>query len=188
MIEPPRPRRFVGHEGVLHQDLASRVPDLVEIVWLPIFIAEIMIGRAAARSPVGAFQDLAPAERNWKILGWSCALASLLILSYYSVVAGWSLNYTLMSLLNFTKGKSADEISSTFDLLYVAGDMNLLWNFIFLGLTTAIVFRGIRKGIEFWSKILMPFLFIILVALFIYGTTLDGFSEAFSFIFSPDAS
>ncbi len=157
------------------------------LIGVPIFMAELLLGRTAARAPVGTFHDLAPPrEKNWKILGWSCAFASLLILSYYSVVAGWALNYTLMSLLNFTKGKSSAEISDAFNLLYTAGDINLLWNFLFIGLTTAIVFRGIRKGIEFWSKILMPALLVILLGLFIYSTTLEGFSEAFSFIFRPN--
>ena len=93
-----------------------------------------------------------------------------------------------MSLLNFTAGKSADQISGTFDTLYASGQINVFWNFCFVGITSAIVYRGIRKGIEFWSKILMPVLFVILVGLFIYSTTLSGFSEAFSFIFYPDPS
>ncbi|HEY4831153.1 MAG TPA: sodium-dependent transporter, partial [Waddliaceae bacterium] len=157
-------------------------------IGVPIFMAELLIGRSASRAPVGAFAELSGSQRNWRMLGWSCGLATLLILSYYSVVAGWALNYALMSLLNFTQGKTPEEISQVFDLLYTAGDINLLWNFLFLGITTGIVYRGIRKGIEFWSKMLTPALMIILVILFLYATTLEGFSQAFSFIFRPDVS
>jgi neurotransmitter:Na+ symporter, NSS family len=157
-------------------------------IGIPIFMAELLIGRSASRAPVGAFEELAGTHKNWRMLGWSCALATLLILSYYSVVAGWALNYALMSLLHFTQGKTPSQISQIFDLLYSAGDINLLWNLLFLGITTAIVLRGIREGIEFWSKILTPALLIILVLLFIYATTLEGFSQAFLFVFRPDVS
>lgn len=158
------------------------------LIGVPIFMAELLIGRAASRAPVGTFGALASKRPEWRLLGWSCAFATLLILSYYSVVAGWALNYTLMSLLNFSKGKSPAEISETFNVLYTSGDINLLWNFLFLGLTTGIVFRGVRKGIELWSKILTPALLLLLILLFAYATTLEGFPEAFLFIFKPDAS
>lgn len=155
-------------------------------IGVPIFVAELLIGRSSSRAPVGAFENLAGLHKTWRLLGWSCSLATLLILSYYSVVAGWALNYALMSLLHFTQGKTPEQISGVFDLLYSAGDINLLWNFLFMGLTTAIVYRGIRQGIEFWSKILTPALLVILVLLFLYATTLKGFPEAFSFVFRPD--
>lgn len=158
------------------------------LIGIPIFVAELMLGRKSSLSPVGALGELVPTKPGWRFLGWSCALSSFLILSYYTVVSGWALNYALMSLLDFSNGKSSEEIASTFTTLYHSGDINLFWNFLFLGITTAIVYRGIRKGIEFWSKILLPLLFLILVALFIYATTLDGFGEAFSFIFKPDLS
>lgn len=155
------------------------------IIGVPIFMAELLIGRNSGRAPVGAFAELSGLQKNWRIIGWSCGLATLIILSYYSVVAGWALNYVLMSLLNYTQGKTPDEIANVFNTLYKAGGIDLLWNFLFLGLTTAIVYRGIRKGIEFWAKILMPALLAILILLFLYATTLQGFSEAFFFIFKP---
>lgn len=158
------------------------------LIGVPIFMAELLIGRAAGKAPVGAFGTLGNKRPEWRILGWSCVLATLIILSYYSVVAGWALNYTLMSLLHFSKGKTPEEIAGVFDILYTAGGINLLWNFLFLGLTTGIVYRGIRKGIELWSTILTPALLVLLLGLFAYATTLSGFPQAFSFVFSPDAS
>ncbi|MCH9626212.1 MAG: hypothetical protein S4CHLAM123_14050 [Chlamydiales bacterium] len=156
------------------------------LIGVPIFMAELMIGRSSNRAPVGAFSELHPMQKNWRIIGWSCAFVSLLILSYYCVVAGWALNYVLMSLLNFTHGKSADQVADVFNTLYKAGEINLFWTLIFLGLTTGIVIRGIRQGIEFWSKILTPALLVMLILLFIYATTLPGFGEAFSFVFKPN--
>ncbi len=158
------------------------------LIGVPIFMAELMIGRSAKKAPVGAFTELGGIRKYWRFVGWSCVFVTFLITSYYSVVAGWSLNYTLMSLLHFSAGKTPEEISNVFDILYKAGDINLLWTFLFIGITTAIVYRGVRKGIEFWAKILTPALLVILVLLFLYSTTLSGFSEAFFFIFSPDAT
>lgn len=158
------------------------------LIGVPIFMAELLIGRSAQQAPVRAFAELAKLQKNWRFVGWLCVLASFLILSFYAVVSGWALNYTFLSLLNFSAGKTSDQIRDVFDILYKAGSINLLWTFLFIGLTTAIVYRGIRKGIEFWSKILMPVLLIILLLLFFYGMTLEGFSEAFSFTFQPDPS
>ncbi|MCC5831533.1 MAG: sodium-dependent transporter [Chlamydiales bacterium] len=158
------------------------------VIGVPIFIAELLIGRSAFKAPVGAFADLSGLRKNWRFVGWSCALVTFLISSYYSVVAGWALNYTFMSLLNFSSGKSPEQISNVFNLLYEAAGINLLWTFLFIGLTTAIVYRGIRKGIEFWAKILTPALLLILILLFIFSSTLTGFSEAFFFVFQPVAA
>lgn len=158
------------------------------LIGVPIFMAELMIGRSAQRAPVGAFAELAGQQKNWRLIGWSSVFVAFMILSYYAVVAGWSLNYALLSLLHFSAGKTTTQISETFDILYHAGDINLLWTFAFIGITTAIVYHGIRKGIEFWAKILTPALLVILVLLFLYGTTLKGFGQAFTFIFSPDTS
>lgn len=157
-------------------------------VGVPIFIAEVMIGRAAQRCPVGTFADLAKSKKGWRIVGWSCALATFFVLAFYSVVSGWALNYAFMSLLGFMQGKDAEQIRGVFDTLYHAGGLNLLLTALFLGITVGIVYRGIRKGIEFWSKILTPALLVILVGLFFYSMTLEGFGEAFRFTFYPDPS
>lgn len=158
------------------------------LIGVPIFMAELLIGRTALKAPVGAFSELSGLQKNWRFIGWSCVLVTFLITSYYSVVAGWALNYAFMSLLNFSAGKTPDQISNVFNLLYRAGGINLLWTFLFICLNTAIVFRGVRKGIEFWAKILTPALLIILILLFLFSTTLKGFPEAFSFVFNPVAA
>lgn len=156
------------------------------IVGAPIFAAELIMGRKAQKSPVGAFTELSNHSQNWKLLGWLCVLINFIILSYYSVVAGWAVNYTLLSINQFTDNRTPQEIAQVFDTMYESGSINLFWHFIFMLLTVGVVYGGIRKGIEYWSKILMPGLLFILVSLLIYGITLDGFKDAVYFIFYPD--
>ncbi len=158
------------------------------IVGVPIFMAELLLGRGSQLSPVGTFTSWAHNRPRWKLLGWTSVLASFIIISYYCVVAGWAVNYTLMSINQFMDGREPGQIRELFDILYRSGDVNVLWFGLFLLMTIGVVYGGIRKGIEYWAKILTPALLILLVALFIYGTTLDGFGEAFRFVFYPDAS
>jgi neurotransmitter:Na+ symporter, NSS family len=155
-------------------------------IGIPIFIAELVIGRKSQRSAIKAYTNLAPKSTHWRLLGWVNLLTSFIILSYYSVVAGWTVNYTLMSLNNFTSGKSPDEIRGLFDVLFSSGDISVFWLFIFMLMSVGVVYSGIRKGIEYWSKILTPALLIILICLFIYSTTLSGFPKACKFILYPD--
>ncbi|NGX36654.1 MAG: hypothetical protein K1000chlam1_01506 [Candidatus Anoxychlamydiales bacterium] len=158
------------------------------IIGIPVFISELMIGRAAQKGAIQAYTDLSHGSTHWKLLGWLNLITSFIILSYYSVISGWAVNYALMSLSNFTAGKTPEEIKGIFDILYVSGDINIFWLFIFLLMTIAVVFGGIRKGIEYWSKLLTPALFVILVGLFCFSATLPGFKEAVKFIFYPDFS
>jgi NSS family neurotransmitter:Na+ symporter len=107
-------------------------------------------------------------------------------MSYYSVIGGWGLNYVLMSVMESYKGFDAQEVNSLFELLYHSGDISVFWHFIFTGIVILLVLPGVRQGIEYWSKFMMSGLFILLVSLFIYATTLSGFPKAVSFILSPD--
>jgi len=158
------------------------------LIGIPIFISELIAGRASQKSAIQAFMKLAPRSNHWHLAGWLNIFTALIILSYYSVVSGWTLNYALMSLLQFTQSKTPDEIRSIFDILYVSADINVFWHFIFMVLTAGIVYGGIRKGIEYWSKILTPALLIILIGLFLFAITLPGFKQACNFILYPDFS
>src|SRR5690606_6891069 len=100
----------------------------------------------------------------------------------------WCVNYALMSINHFTAGRTPDQIRGIFDTMYVAGDINLFWLFIFILLNVGVVYGGIRQGIEYWSRKLMPALLCLLIGLFILATTLSGFGEAFEFLFYPDFS
>jgi NSS family neurotransmitter:Na+ symporter len=158
------------------------------LVGIPVFIAEVLVGRRAQRGPVGAFEDLSHHSPNWRLAGWLNVGTSFLILSFYSVVAGWAMNYALLSLNAFMGAKEPEQIRSTFDLLYRSGDIQVFWHLLFLALNIGVVLGGVRKGIEHWNKVLMPVLFLLMFGMFVYGTTLPGFAKAVHFIFSWDWS
>lgn len=155
---------------------------------LPIFTAELILGRRSQKGPIFAYQHFTKPGSNWKMLGWLNLISCFLILAYYSVVAGWCLSYTLMSLNQFYIGKTPEQIKQVFTILYESPSINLLWLAIFILINIGVIYSGVRKGIEHWSKILTPGFFIILLGLFFYSCTLDGFSEAISFIFKPNFS
>lgn len=157
-------------------------------IGIPIFIAELMLGRKAQRGAVGIFASLTHNSAVWKGVGWLGVASSFMIMSYYSVLAGWGLNYVFMSLNQFYVGKSAQEISAIFDILASSADITVFWHFIFTAITMAVVYPGVRQGIEYWSRFMTSTLLIMLVALCAYTINLEGFSDAVSFLFSLDTS
>ncbi|MCA9593164.1 MAG: sodium-dependent transporter [Myxococcales bacterium] len=159
----------------------------VALIGLPVMIAEVIIGRRAQRSPVGAFGKIAGEGTAWRMVGWMGVVSGFVILSYYSVVAGWTMNYALMGINRFFVGKNPDQIGQAFGTLYGAGDINLFWHFLFMLTTIAIVVGGVQKGIEAWSRVLMPALFAMLLVLLVDAAFQPGFSKALSFLFSPHA-
>lgn len=154
-------------------------------IGLPVFAAELIIGRHTQKGAIHAYQKLAKPGSNWKMLGWLNLISCILILAYYSVVAGWCLSYTLMSLNQFYVDKTPHQIKEVFDILYSSPSVNILWLAIFMLINVGVIHSGVRKGIEHWSKILTPGFLIILLILFVYSCTLEGFSEALTFIFTP---
>jgi NSS family neurotransmitter:Na+ symporter len=155
-------------------------------IGIPLFIAELILGRRAQRGAVGIFTTLSHQSTLWKSVGWLGVFSSFLIMSYYSVLAGWGLNYVFMSLNQFYLDKSAQDISAIFDTLQKSGDITLFWHFLFTAITLALVYPGVRHGIEYWSKFMTSSLFIMLLLLCGYTITLEGFPEALKFLFSPD--
>ena len=155
------------------------------LIGIPVFIGELIIGRHAQRAAVGSFEVLAPKYPVWKIAGYLGVLSSFLIMSFYSVIAGWGMSYVLMSLNGFYHGHTLEEISNVFDKLSSSGSITILWHGFFTAITMAIVMAGVRKGIEYWSKIMVRILFVMLIGLFIYSSTLSGFGKAAHFVFVP---
>lgn len=158
----------------------------VLLIGIPVLIAELMIGRSSQRAAIGAFATLSSRKADWKIAGWFGVISSFLIMSFYSVIAGFGMSYILMSLNGFYKGLTAIEVANRFDILASAGGITIFWHFLFTLITMRIVLGGVRKGIEYWAKIMTKALFVILLVLFIYSTQLEGFSKAAAFIFSPN--
>lgn len=155
-------------------------------IGIPVFIAELVLGRRAQRGAVGVFATLANNSVVWKTAGWLGVASSFLIMSFYSILAGWGLNYVFMSLSQFSENMNAQEISGVFDILASSADITLFWHFMFTALTAAVVYRGIRQGIEYWSRFMTIGLLVILVGMCLYATTLEGFWQGFNFIFYPD--
>jgi NSS family neurotransmitter:Na+ symporter len=155
-------------------------------VGFPVFVAELLIGRHTQRGAVGTFITLQKKQHFWKIAGWLGVISSFLIMSYYSVVAGWGLHYAWMSLNEFYAGKSATQIEEIFTLLTHSSDMVLISHFAFTAIVVALVMPGIRSGIEYWSKLMTTWLLVILVTFVIYSMTLSGYKEALSFVLLPD--
>jgi neurotransmitter:Na+ symporter, NSS family len=159
----------------------------VAFIGLPVMIAEVVVGRAAQRSPVGAFQKLSGDLTAWRVVGWMGVVAGFVILSYYSVVAGWTMHYALMGLARFFAGKTPDQIGAAFGTLYGSPDINLFWHFVFLGITVAIVLGGVQRGIEAAARVLMPALLLMLGVLLVDAAFQPGFGRAFDFVFGAHA-
>ncbi len=157
------------------------------LIGLPVMVSEILIGRSAQRSTVSAFKKLAGPRTPWQALGGLGVVVAFLILSFYSIVAGWALHYTVLSIRGLLGGRTPEEIQDIFGAVYTSVPLNLVWTLVFLALTVAVVLGGVRNGLERWSRILMPSLLVLLVALVARATTMDGFAQAFAFVFSLQA-
>ena len=157
------------------------------IIGLPIMLGEIMIGRRGRSSPANSMKSLA-VEANtssaWTLLGATGALAGLLILSFYSVAAGWAMSYIFNGFQNIT----AESSSSSFNNLLSSPSSLIFWHSLFIAITIFIVARGILKGLEKWINTLMPILFLIILLLCIYAMQTGAFFEGLRYLFMPDFS
>uniref|UniRef100_UPI000378C984 sodium-dependent transporter n=1 Tax=Alkalibacillus haloalkaliphilus TaxID=94136 RepID=UPI000378C984 len=159
----------------------------VLIIGIPLLLTEFSIGKAGQMDAVGSFKRLAP-NTKWHLTGLMGVIGGILILSFYSVVSGWTLFY----LYQYVTGAYWTEPDGGFGAAFEAWTSNpiapLFWQALFLGLTILIVMRGIKKGIEKANNVLMPALAILLIFMAGYGLTLDGASEGLAFLFTPDWS
>ena len=151
---------------------------------IPIMIAEFMIGRHSRTNTAGAYQILAP-RTHWRWVGRMGVLAGFLILSYYSVVAGWTLEYICEAATNSFSGKSAQDFITSFNGFVSNPWRPVLWLIAFLLVTHFIIVRGVEKGIEKSAKIMMPALFILLIVLGICSVTLPGAGDGLKFLLKP---
>lgn len=156
-------------------------------IGLPIMLSEFVIGRKSGSNPFGAFKILAP-NTPWKYVGLMGVAAAFMILAFYGVIAGWSMEYVLKSLLNDFQGKSTEELTSIFTTFQESIFTPVLFQLLFMVATGAIVMVGIKKGIEKFAKILMPLLVLIIIILDIKALSLDGAEEGLRFLFYPDFS
>lgn len=157
------------------------------LVALPIFFAESVIGRRSRSNAYGALQKLAPGT-GWRWAGILTILSPLLILSYYSVVGGWSVQYLFKS-LSFDFTSAAPEAVSGFFSSFISSTWQpILSHTVFIALVAGIVLGGVKKGIEKFSNIAMPVLFVLILVLIVYSLTLPGSSKGVSYLLKPDFS
>ena len=159
----------------------------VFVLGLPIMIAEFTVGRHSKASTGKAFAVLAPGTQ-WKWIGYLGVLAGLLILGYYSVVAGWTLEYVVTSLGNGFAGKGPEDFVAIFQDFSQDPVRPIFWLLIFLLLTHFIVVKGVKDGIEKSSKVMMPMLFILIVVLAGCSLSLPDAGKGLEFLLKPDFS
>lgn len=158
---------------------------IVFVVGIPVMTSEFIIGRSAQKNPYGAFKSLAPGK-PWYLIGVMGIAAAFMILAFYTTVAGWTLEYIYQAFAGNLSGKTDGEYSSMFSNFLSGSFRPVIWFIIFMGLTAAIIISGVKDGIEKYTKILMPLLFILLVLLCIRSVTLEGSSAGLKFLFKPD--
>ena len=158
------------------------------VICLPIFVSEFVIGRRSQKNAYSAFRDLSGGSA-WRWVGLFTIIVPLIVLSYYSVIGGWSVEYLLKSLtFSFTGGESQSALSTMFSDFVSSAWGPLLVHTGFLLVTTLIVMVGIKDGIEKFSKVMMPMLFFIVIGIAIYSMTLPGAKAGLDYLFNPDFS
>lgn len=163
----------------------------IALIGLPIMMAEIMLGRRGRQSPINTMLTLsreAGASRLWGLVGWSGVIAGFLILSYYSVIAGWALVYVWHTGTGLFSGASAEEVGATFQGLVSSPWKLLALHTLFMVMTMVVVARGVRHGLEKAVRLLMPALFGLLFLLVLYAMTTGAFVQGIHFLFQPNFS
>jgi len=155
----------------------------VILIGLPLFIGELVLGRSAQKAAVLSFEFHQPEKPAWKIAAWLGVISSFLIMSFYSVIAGYGMSYILLSLNGFYQNLSFEDVALVYEKLSSSGPISTFWHLGFTAITASIVFLGVRKGIEYWSKIMVKIFLILMLCLFAYSLTLPGLSQAFEFAF-----
>ena len=161
----------------------------VILIGVPLMMTEFIIGRRAQSNVVGAYRKLSHGRKGWVTLGIFGIVAAFLIYAFYSVVAGWTLNYIVMACSGKLSGKEPEIITQLFKSFTQGSFWPLVNQAFFLILTASVIVMGVQKGIEKVSKILMPILFILLILMSVRSLTLGaGAKEGLAFLFNPDFS
>jgi len=163
----------------------------IAAIGIPIMMSEVMLGRRGRQSPINTMATLAAEAgkpKIWSMLGWFGVIAGFLILSYYSVIAGWALSYVFRTASGMFEGVTADGANSIFTTLVSDPEKLLAWHTLFMIATTIVVARGVKNGLEKTISYLMPMLFVLLIILAFYSMSTGYFMQGVSFLFSPDFS
>ncbi len=157
------------------------------MISVPIMMSEFVIGRSTNSNAFRAFKILSK-HKIWSLVGILGIVTVFIIFGYYSVIAGWALSFFQTAFTTGFTGKDTSIIHADFINYINSGWKPTLAALIFISLTAGVVIGGIQEGIEKINKVLMPILALILILLFVYSTTLSGFSQAVDFLLKPDFS
>lgn len=161
----------------------------VAAIGIPIMMAEVMLGRRGRQSPINTMRTLAEREgatAAWQLLGWMGILAGFLILSFYSVIAGWTLAYVFRAGSGEFSGIDGAAAAAIFSGLVADPERLLAWHTIFMVLTIVVVARGVASGLETAVRFLMPALFLLLVIMVLYAAQTGDFARGLAYMFEPD--
>lgn len=150
---------------------------------MPIVLAEFILGRAGKANSAGTYRNLAPGKK-FHYFGYFAIVAAFLIMGFYMVVSGWTLEYLALSITG--KLGQTQDFSALFDQLRNSPGTQIFWMVAFVLATAGIVAFGVKKGIELASKLMMPLLFIAMIILCVRAVTLPGAGEGLSYLFAPN--
>ena len=154
-------------------------------IGIPVMLSEFVIGRRSQSNALGSFRKLSPGS-SWWLIGMMGIIAAFVILSFYSTVAGWTLEYIFQAAVGGFEGKTMEQLSTGFSEFTAGSFRPIVWQIVFMALTAFIVLAGVQKGIEKYTKILMPALLIIIIVICIRSLTLPGAKAGLEFLFVPD--
>jgi NSS family neurotransmitter:Na+ symporter len=159
-------------------------------IGLPVLIAEILLGRNSQKGPISTFKTLATKHKKfWVFVGGIFFVTGLIILSYYNVIAGWSMGYIVEAIKgNVTLFQTSSDASLHFGSLVSNPQWIIFWQCVFVLMGGFVVYFGVKNGIERLARFLMPIFFIILIFLVLWGVSLEGSEKGLSFLFHPDWS
>ncbi len=156
-------------------------------IGIPVMLSEFVIGRRAQSNALNSFRVLSPGS-SWWLIGLMGIIAAFVILSFYSTVAGWTLEYIVQAVKGGFAGKSIEQLNSDFALFSSGSIMPVVWQLVFMLLTAGVVMAGIQKGIEKYTKILMPLLLLLIIVICVRSVSLPGADKGLRFLFVPDFS
>lgn len=159
----------------------------IAIIGIPIMMAEVLIGRRGRSSPINSMRSLALEARAsswWKYTGWLGALAGFLVLSYYSVIAGWAILYTFRLGAGQFTNASPQAVELAFNNFLADPLLLIAFHTLFMIMTLVVVARGVTRGLELAIRLMMPTLFLLLLILLAYGVNSGGFAQAVTFLFT----
>lgn len=157
-------------------------------ITLPIFLSEVIIGRRSRSNASDAMGLLAPKSRFWGRVGILAVLIPTIINSYYSVIGGWSLDYMIKSMSPGFFDASPEEVADVFRTFISSPWEPVATHLVFLGISVLIVAGGVKTGIEKFSRIILPVLFLLVIVIAVYSISLPGAMDGVRYLFKPDFS